>query len=74
MDEMSFLFRVVGLSLRVSIWEKLKVELRLLCIERSQFGQQFGHLAKMPPWRDVPGVFTWEDIPRQDTLQRLYLS
>lgn len=50
---MSSLFRGARLSLRnrvrsSDIWESLKVELLLLCIERNQL-RCFGHLVRMPP-------------------------
>ena len=49
--EMGFLRRVAGLSLRDGvrssvIWERVKVELLLLCIERLRW---FRHLVRMPP-------------------------
>ncbi|KAF7652090.1 hypothetical protein LDENG_00101950 [Lucifuga dentata] len=58
--EMRFLRRVSGLTLRnrvrsSEIWEGLRVEPLLLCIERSQL-KWFGHLIRMPPGR----------LPRED--------
>jgi len=52
-DEMSFLRRVAGLSLRDSvrssdIRRELRVEPLLLRIERSQL-RSFGHMIRMPP-------------------------
>ena len=72
--KMSFLCRVAGLSLRdrvrsSDIWERLRVELLLLHIERSQL-RWVRHVVKMPPG-SMP---IWEETPGQpkDTLERLY--
>ena len=59
--EMGFLCRVAGVSLRdrvrsSAIWEGLRVEPLLLCVERSQL-RWFGHLMRMPPGRLPREVF-----------------
>ena len=82
--EMSFLRRVSGLSLRdrvgsSDIWERLRVEPLLLCVDRSQLrlvwasGQDASWTS---PWGVVSGMPIGEETLGQteDTLERLYLS
>ena len=59
----------------LDIQERLRVELLLLCVDRSQL-RHFGRLVRMSPWGDVLGMPIQEETLGQteDTLERLYLS